>query len=275
MKNNRIIKIIGLILLFVFLIVGIPIIINECYKANCGYLTVWSGADVLGYYGSILGSVIAAITLVVTIVFTKKQIQRESYLKSEEEKWSKLELVFLEILDSINPISTLKNVMDNGFTDPSKAINILQKYQMNCRTACDQLNAHLNVSDYPKFKKLIDDIAEISEELAKISEAEIQQYSNLRFWNHKNSAIQILKMEKEYPGSFSQDDIEFSNNILKKTDSINYTNIEEQITKLNSDFIAVYEIKFRALLQLNGATFEQVNNETQQCADEILHLRRK
>lgn len=275
MKNNKTIKLIGLILLFVFLIVGIPIIINECYKANFGYLTVWSGSDVLGYYGSILGSAIAAITLVVTIVFTKKQIQRESYLKSEEEKWSKLESVFLEILDSINPISTLKNVMDNGFTDPSKAINILQKYQMNCRTACDQLNAHLNVSDYPKFKKLIDDIAEISEELAKISEAEIQQYSNLRFWNHKNSAIQILKMEKEYPGSFSQDDIEFSNNILKKTSSIKYTNIEEQITKLNSDFIAVYEIKFRALLQLNGATFEQVNNETQQRADEILHLRRK
>lgn len=82
-------------------------------------------------------------------------------------------------------------------------------------------------------------------------------------------------MEKEYPSSFSQDDIEFSNNILKKTSSINYTNIEEQITKLNSDFIAVYEIKFRALLQLNGATFEQVNNETQQRADEILHLRRK
>ncbi len=275
MKNNKTIKLIGLILLFVFLIVGIPIIINEYYKANCGYLTVWSGADVLGYYGSILGSAIAAITLVVTIVFTKKQIQRESYLNGEEEKWSKLELVFLEILDSINPISTLKNVMDNGFTDPSKAINILQKYQMNCRTACDQLNAHLNVSDYPKFKKLINDIAEISEELVKISESEIQQYSNLRFWNHKNSAIQILKIEKEYPGSFSQDDIEFSNNILKKTSSIKYTNIEEQITKLNSDFIAVYEIKFRALLQLNGATFEQVNNETQQRADEILRLRRK
>ena len=32
----------------VFLIVGIPIIINECYKANCGYITVWDGSDVLG-----------------------------------------------------------------------------------------------------------------------------------------------------------------------------------------------------------------------------------
>lgn len=275
MKNNRIIKIIGLIILFAFLIVGIPVIINECYKANRGYLTVWSGADVLGYYGSILGSAIAAITLVVTIVFTKKQIQRESYLKSEDEKWSKLESVFLKILDSINPISALKNVMDNGFTDPSKAINILQKYQMNCITACDQLNAHLNVSDYPKFKKLIDDIAEISGELIKISEEEFQQYSDLRFWNHKDNAIQMLEIEKEHPGSFPQDNIEFSKSILKITSSIQYTNIEEQIAKLNSDFVNVYETKFKALLQLTGATFEKINDEIQQNADSILRLRRK
>ena len=112
MKNNRIIKIIGLIILFAFLIVGIPVIINECYKANRGYLTVWSGSDVLGYYGSILGSAIAAITLVVTIVFTKKQIQRESYLKSEEEKWAKIENVFSDMLVKINPINTLLKTMD-------------------------------------------------------------------------------------------------------------------------------------------------------------------
>lgn len=81
--------------------------------------------------------------------------------------------------------------MDKGFTDPSKAINILQNYQMNCRTACDQLNAHLNVSDYPKFKELIANIAEISEELVKISEEEINQYSDLRFLNHKDNAIPV------------------------------------------------------------------------------------
>ena len=29
------------------LIVGVPIIINECYKMNSGYMTMWSAADVL------------------------------------------------------------------------------------------------------------------------------------------------------------------------------------------------------------------------------------
>ena len=55
----------------VFLVVGVPIIINECYKANCGYKTVWDGSDVLGYYGTILGSAIAVFSIIVTIAFTK------------------------------------------------------------------------------------------------------------------------------------------------------------------------------------------------------------
>ena len=34
----------------------IPIIINELYQVNDGYITVWNGADVLSFYGAVLGS---------------------------------------------------------------------------------------------------------------------------------------------------------------------------------------------------------------------------
>lgn len=271
----KIIKAIFIVIVIIILIIGVPIIINECYKLNCGYITVWDGTDVLGYYGTILGSVISVATLVITIRFTKKQIQRESYLQNEREKLSNLKSIFLEILESINPILTLKNVIDNGFNDPSKAINILQKYQMNCKTACDQLNAHLNISDYPKFKKLIDSIADISEELIRISQAEITQYSNLRFWKHRETALKITQNEKALPGSFSKEDITFSNDILEKTKDVNYEDIEKEIAKLNSEFIAIYEKQFRALLQLNGTTFEELNAGVQQRADKILRLIRK
>lgn len=86
MKIKRIAKIVLIILGAIFLIIGVPIIINECYKANSGYTTVWDGADALGYYGAILGSVIAVATLAVTIIFTKKQIQRDNFIKNETEK---------------------------------------------------------------------------------------------------------------------------------------------------------------------------------------------
>ena len=58
------------------LIVGVPIIINECYKTNSGYMTMWGAADALAYYGTILGALVAVATVVVTILFTYKQIQR-------------------------------------------------------------------------------------------------------------------------------------------------------------------------------------------------------
>lgn len=271
----KVIKVILSIVAAFFLVIGIPVIINECYKANCGYLTVWDGADVLGYYGTILGSAIAVMTLAATITFTKKQIQRDSYLRTETEKLSKLESIFLGILDSINPIETLKNVMDNGFTDPTKAINTLQKYQMNCKTACDRLNAHLNMADYPKFKKIIEFIANISEEFVSISQGEIDQYFNLRLWLHRETAIKMLHNESIMPGSFSPKEIEFSKEILEKTNSMDYVSIEKSIAKLNSDFVEIYEKKFRSLLQLNGSTFEEINAEVQQRADDILHLRKK
>ena len=254
----------------VFLIVGIPIIINECYKANCGYITVWDGSDVLGYYGTILGSVIAVISIIVTIAFTKKQIQRDSFLKNENEKWVRLKSIFLQTLSDINPMRILKDVMDNGFTDPTKAITLLQRYQLDCKIANDLLNAHLNMNDYPKFKELIDSIATTAEVFVDISQKEIDQYSDFRLLQHKDTALEMLNIEKERPGSFSKENIAFNKDILEKIKTISHESINRQITQLNTEFIQAYEEKYRALLQLTGSTFETIAIETQRQADSML-----
>ena len=128
MKKSRIKwVIIGLIAVIIF-VVGVPIIINECYKSNSGYTTLWSAADVLSYYGTILGALVAITTIIVTIGFTRKQIWREGFLKNEIEKWSKIEGVFAVALDAINPIRPMNEAMDTGMTDPSTAIIAFQKY---------------------------------------------------------------------------------------------------------------------------------------------------
>ena len=254
----------------VFLVVGIPIIINECYKANCGYITVWDGSDVLGYYGTILGSVIAVISIIVTIAFTKKQIQRDSFLKNENEKWDRLKAIFLQTLSDINPMRVLKDVMDNGFTDPTKAINLLQRYQLDCKVANDLLSAHLNMNDYPKFKKLIDSIATTAEEFVDISQKEIDQYSDFRILQHKDTALEMLRVEKEHPGSFSKEHIALNKEVLEKTKNVTHESINQQITQLNTEFVQAYEEKYRALLQLTGSTFEIIAIETQRQADSML-----
>ena len=259
-----------LILGAAFLTIGIPVIINECYKANCGYITVWDGSDVLGYYGTILGSVIAVISIIVTIAFTKKQIQRDAFLKNENEKWNKLKAIFLQTLSDINPMRVLKDVMDNGFTNPTKAINFLQRYQLDCKIANDLLNAHLNMNDYPKFKELIDSIATTAEVFVDISQKEIDQYSDFRILQHKDTALEMLRVEKEHPGSFSKEHIALDKEVLEKTETISHESINQQITQLNAEFVQVYEEKYRTLLRLTGSTFETIALETQRQADSML-----
>lgn len=271
-KFKRVLKIILGILVISAFLVGIPIVINECYKANCGYSTAWDASAMLGYYGTILGAIITVVTLVATITFTKKQIQRESFLKNESEKWSKLKSIFLDILSNINPMGTLKEVMDNGFIDPTKAIHILQRYQMNCKTSTDLLNAYLNMNDYPKVKHLIDGIAEMAEEFVDISSGEIEQYSDFRILQNKDSAYQMVEIEKARPGSFSKENLATNQEIIEKLKNISSENINSQIAFYNSEFIRVYETKYRALLQSIGSTFETLEVETAQEADRLLNF---
>lgn len=43
------------------LVIGIPLIINKLYKMGPGFVTVWDGADMLSYYGTLLGDCGAVI----------------------------------------------------------------------------------------------------------------------------------------------------------------------------------------------------------------------
>ena len=269
---KKIVKVILAVLIITIFVVGIPIVINECYKANCGYSTAWDASAMLGYYGTVLGAIITVATLVATITFTKKQIQRESFLKAESEKWDKLKSVFLEILENINPMVTLKDVMDNGFVDPPKAINILQRYQMDCRTSTDLLNAHLNMNDYPKVKHLVDEITEMAEEFVEISKGEVDQYSDFNILKNKDVFMLMAERENAYPGSFAKEDMEENQANIEKLKTLNNEAINSQIKHLNSEFIRVYETKYRALLQSIGSTFVTLELESMRDADRLLNI---
>jgi hypothetical protein len=71
--------------LVVALTIGIPVLINESYKANkVLYTTVWDGPEFLAYYGTLLG---AAATIWVrnrTIQFSHRQIRYDKFFQREE-----------------------------------------------------------------------------------------------------------------------------------------------------------------------------------------------
>ena len=275
MKIKRIAKIVLIILGAIFLIIGVPIIINECYKANFGYSTVWNGADALGYYGAILGSVIAVATLAVTIIFTKKQIQRDNLLKTETEKWAKVESVFATVLDDINPIRVMKDTMDNGITDPGKAMNILQKYQLTCEMAGDQLNVCLSSKDYASVKTLIDSIISATKQFVAVAQKQIDQYSNLLSLKQREIAEKAIKIQSQYPGSFSQSEMGEHYETLERTKDIKFDNIKNELCLFINETVAINNSVYKPLLKTKNKVFEEINANVQKRADDILRIGRK
>ena len=53
--KKHIVQIIAVITIIA--VIAVPFIINEAYKENKGYLTVWGGADVLAYFGAVVSAV--------------------------------------------------------------------------------------------------------------------------------------------------------------------------------------------------------------------------
>ena len=275
MKIKKAVKIVLIVLGAIFLIIGVPIIINECYKANFGYSTVWNGADALGYYGAILGSVIAVATLAVTIIFTKKQIQRDNLLKTETEKWAKVESVFATVLDDINPIRVMKDTMDNGITDPGKAMYILQKYQLSCEMAGDQLKVCVSSKDYSFVKPLIDSIIGATKQFVAVAQKQIDQYSNLLSLKQREIAEKAIKIQSQYPGSFSQSEMSEHYETLERTKDIKFDNIKNELCLFINETVAINNSVYKPLLKTKNKVFEEINANVQKRADDILRIGRK
>lgn len=66
-----------IVLVFFIFAFLIPIIINESYKANDGYLTLWEASDVLSFYAVILSGLITITALIITIYFSKKDTEKQ------------------------------------------------------------------------------------------------------------------------------------------------------------------------------------------------------
>ena len=258
----------------VILIFGIPILINESYKHG-GYITMWGAADVLSYYGAVLGASIAVGTLAVTILFTRKQIQRESYLNDRKAAWAKIEDIFTAILKEINPIPPMKESIEMAQTEPAKAVMVFQRYKMSCQTSTDELIAYLGNSDYLKVKALIDQIINVSNQFSQLADEEIDIYRKLLTFNGRTLAQQTIDIEEKYPGSFPEGQVSFCRDLLRDTDLLSYETFSKDLEKMNKKLIAAYESSYRPLQPLKRTIFEQIDSEVQKEADSILNFWRK
>lgn len=228
----------------VFILVGIPILINECYKAGDGYITMWDASDVLSYYGTVVGAVIAVATIAITISFNRKQIQRENYLKTETDRWAKIEEEIAKALDKINPQRLLmvnaKSLKYGATERHNYAISEIQQYQMDCRVALDQVIFYLTPTDHTKLKPLLNAISSASEEFFEIAMQEYMLYTQISKISGRGFAAELVKVEK----------------------------IEQQNVKLAE----LYSTTYRNISPLKCKIFNEIYAEIQENADQILRL---
>lgn len=257
-----------------FILVGVPILINECYKAGGGYITMWKASDVLSYYGTVVGAVIAVATIAITISFNRKQIQRDSYLKNETDRWAKIEEEVAKALDKINPqrvmLVSAESLTRSVEERPYFAASAIQHYQMDCRVAMDQVNLYLTPTDYTKLKPLLDEIFIVSEELFKIAQQENEMYTQIPKITGRGVAAGLIKAEKDFPNTFSNEEYRFATSILEETNGVSLENVLKEIGAQNEKLVELYGTRYRNILPLKRDTFNTIYTEIQKNADKIL-----
>lgn len=257
------------------ILIGVPVLINECYKVGDGYMTIWNAQDVLSYYGTVVGAVIAVATIAITISFNRKQIQRDSYLKSEYEKWSKIELEIRGVVEKINPQRVFTVGMDCQSAPNDNygfILSSIQKYQMDCQITSDKLIAVLSFEDYPRVDDIYVQIREIANVLFKISDEVRKTYQKLGNLNERNSMLKMVEIERKHPGSFTEEDLEYCTKVLNATEHLRSNDLWTEIGNLNQKMVEIYASSYRNLLALIRDTFDAIYTEIQENADKILRF---
>lgn len=163
-----------------FVIVVIPIIINELYKCDFGYETIWDAADVLAYYGSILSGIITVLTVIITITFTSKQIKRERYLAKSTTTIEKLEEVVNQSLIDISPMKIINEPLSES--DSLEYIkrwrNNLMEYQISIRLSLTMIESYINLEDDKDFSVYVAKFNKVTNYFNNLAEKVYQELSD-------------------------------------------------------------------------------------------------
>lgn len=113
------------LIILIFLIVLIPVIINEVYKAGKGYKTLWEAKDVLGFYSVILSGIITFIALYVTINHSNRITKNQTLITM-----SLIKQPFF-IVDCVKHQNSSERFTKNQFGCWYKNIKVINKHELS------------------------------------------------------------------------------------------------------------------------------------------------
>lgn len=239
------------ILLFVVFVIGVPLGINACYQCDTVIITTqWGASDVLSYYGTLLGAVTTVAALVVTIAFTKKQIQHDRFLDQNYTKWERIESSITKILTDISPLIINDfGEMDNLKIETLLAIlTHLQAYETTIKTSLDAMKCHINSHDRQQIaafeEQLTDCIAQFCEIEQKL----------------RDEVFKLATATAMNQGSLPPNDLLLFCNEFRET-----------IDKIQP----AHDGPYQELLGRKREVFDRIYADIEQQADEILQFKKR
>lgn len=96
-------------IIMLYLIIGVPFQINECYKAG-GYITKWNAADVLSYYGTIIAAIIGIFGVYLTVHISNKNYR-------DDARSRVLPFIAVNVLNVKQPDPFLEGIGTESYSD--------------------------------------------------------------------------------------------------------------------------------------------------------------
>ena len=255
------------IILFVF---GVPIVINECYKAG-GYVTLWSAEDVLSYYGTILGATVSVAVLAATILFTRKQIRHDQFINSQSEKWKSVDAIINQAIAAVQPLQVAQMVYaDVGYEHAGETINKLQRHIMNMKKSLDMLNCHLDSDEGKRLSALIQQILSCMEEVESLASQMVQQLSCIQKNKLHENYKELLRLALQSPDTVDEETVQNYQNYLKANPYTPPDRITEEIGDIGLKLVGTYNTTYQSLLDKKREVFRDIERENMEKAEEIL-----
>lgn len=201
MMKHKPILIFLCVLLVLVLTVGVPLLINWLYSLPPVIYTYWSAADVLAYYGTILGAVAGILALYITIRDGLWKFRTDHRLQCEMKMWHDVDEMFQQCLSVVHP-SKLEMLLLDSLPEgnPYTLIAETVAFRVTITTSVDRLVSTLeNISD-PELQNLKEQIVTLKTKLVSI----VERYSTLQ----QNTILDGYKSRSYF--SQSSDTVEIS-----------------------------------------------------------------
>lgn len=259
-------------IILLILIVGVPFIINESYKVDDGYITLWGASEVLSYYGTVLGASATILAVIYTIKFTRKQINYDYSISQEKLKWEKVDNLLQEHFKKIMPTEIIQiYTSSEKATNPMYYIEKIQIRIIEIKTSLDWIKSYINPDEYKLISSYMDMLLSVDEEICNVCSKVVEILAQFEQNNLHNEVQQAIDNQSTL---INTEELDAYKKMIKDNPYINPEKIHKSLSTCSQELLAIQEEKFQNLLNCKRDIFCEIysnlNNNEQKKLDKII-----